>query len=262
MQRIFLLRAYGDFVIALQAIAKSDKKIQVVASEHLSPLYHALLAARAIPPLSIEFIALGIQHGQLNFFTNKHLLSWGSWQQLSLLKAYIKANPNQEGIDYIEHDIRRSVFNCIVGHDFQAVVPADANVYNAYAEWLGLSVANNTFNKIDNTSVLIFPDARLKKKAISPAHIQRIVNTETNQNKQIKIAKFNNSNSTELSYSNFDELIMLIQDAEFIYTADSLPTHIAQLLETPHSIVYSFNGVNRFCTPFALDNKSYIIIHD
>jgi hypothetical protein len=88
MQRIFLLRAYGDFVIALQAIAKSDKKIQIVASEHLSPLYYALLAAGAISPLSIEFIALGIQHGQLNFFTNKHLFSWGTLQQLGKLKAY------------------------------------------------------------------------------------------------------------------------------------------------------------------------------
>jgi hypothetical protein len=221
-----------------------------------------MVAAAILPTLSIEFIALGIQHGQLNFFTNKHLLSWGTWQQLSQLKAYIKANPNQEGIDYIEHDIRRSVFNCIVGHDYQAVVPEDANVYQSYADWLGLSVSNNTSNKIDNASVLIFPDARLKKKAISPAHIQRIVDNEINQNKQIKIAKFNNTNKAELSYSNFDELITLIKHAEFIYTADSLPAHIAQLLETPHSIVYSFNGVNRFCTPFALDNKSYIVIHD
>jgi hypothetical protein len=87
----------------------------------------------------------------------------------------------------------------MIDHDFQAVVPAGANVYNAYAHWLGLSVSNNTSNKIDNASVLIFPDARLKKKAISPAHIQRIVNSESNQNKQIKIARFNNTNKAELS---------------------------------------------------------------
>ncbi|MFM1930388.1 MAG: hypothetical protein RL387_1716 [Bacteroidota bacterium] len=262
MQRIFLLRAYGDFVIALQAIAKSDKKIQIVASDHLAPLYHTMVAAAVLPPLSIQFIALGIQHGQLNFFTNKHLLSWDTWQQLSLLKAYIKANPNQEGIDYIEQDIRRSVFNFIIGHDFQAVVPADANVYNAYSHWLGLSVANNISNKIDNASVLIFPDARLKKKAIIPAHIQRIVKSESNQYKQIKIARFNNTNKAELSYSNFEELISLIQDAGFIYTADSLPAHLAALVKIPHTIVYSFNGVNRFCTPYAFNNKSYIIVND
>ncbi len=262
MQRIFLLRAYGDFVIALQTIAKRDKKIQIVASDHLAPLYHAMVAAAILPPLSIEFMALGIQHGQLNFFTNKHLLSWGTLQQLGKLKAYIKANPNQAGVDYIEQDIRRSVFNFLISHDFQAVVPADANVYNAYAHWLGLSVSNNISKKIDNASVLIFPDARLKKKAISPAHIQRIVKSESNQYKQIKIARFNNTNKAELSYSNFAELITLIQDAGFIYTADSLPAHIAQLIATPHSIVYRFNGVNRFCTPFALDNKSYIVIHD
>lgn len=261
MQRIFLLRAYGDFVIALQAIAKSDKKIQIVASDHLAPLYHALIAAAAIPPLSIEFIALGIQNGQLNFFTNKHLFSLGTIQQLNGLKSYIKANPNPDGVDWIEQDLRRSAFNGMVGHRFKAVVPAGAQVYQAYADWLSLSISNNEFSSMDEASILIFPDARLKKKEINTPYIQTIVNKETNQNKQINIARFNNSNSTELSYSNFDELIGLIHHASFIYTADSLPAHIAQLLEIPHSIVYSFKGVNRFCTPYALDHQSYFETH-
>ena len=262
MQRIFLLRAYGDFVIALQAIAKSDKKIQIVASDHLSPLYHALLAAAVIPPLSIEFITLSIHHGQLNFFTNKHLLSWNTWQQLSKLRAYIKANPNQEGKDYIEQDLRTQAFNLFIGHSFQAVVPAGAKVYQAYAEWLDLSLSSHTLNRKEKVSVLIFPDARLKKKEISPTYIQKIVNQEINLIVQINIARFNNSNSAELSYSNFVELIALIDKADYIYTADSLPAHIAQLIGVPHSIVYTFKGVNRFCTPFALDNKSYIVVHD
>ena len=85
MQRIFLLRAYGDFVIALQAISRSKQKIQIVASDHLAPLYHALIAAKSLNHVSIEFIALGIQQGQLNFFTNKHLLSWNTLKQLSRL---------------------------------------------------------------------------------------------------------------------------------------------------------------------------------
>ena len=91
---------------------------------------------------------------------------------------------------------------------------------------------------------------------------QRVVGYQAWSKTFIKIARFNNTNKAELSYSNFTELITLIQDAGFIYTADSLPAHIAQLIATPHSIVYSFNGVNRFCTPFALDSKSYIVIHD
>ena len=70
MQRLFFLRAYGDFVIGLQQIAKSNKPIHIVASLHLQPLYEALLNAFIIPPLPIEFVNFGITQGQLNYFTN------------------------------------------------------------------------------------------------------------------------------------------------------------------------------------------------
>lgn len=272
MQRIFLLRAYGDFVIAIQAIAKSDKKIMIIASDHLAPLYHALLAAEIIPPLNIEFIALGIQHGQLSFFTNKHLLSWGSLQQLKKLKAYIKANPNRYGKDYIEQEVRIAAFNFIIGHTFEAVVPAGVNVYQAYADWLDIDLEKESLQNsarfyshsttINTKDCIVFPDARLKKKTISTKWIAHLVKTEAGKNKQLKIARFNNQNQQELSYHNFETLINLIKSAQFIYSADSLPVHIAEALAIPHSIVYTFNGVNRFCTPFALKNKSYIEVND
>lgn len=269
MQRIFLLRAYGDFVIALQAIYRSNQKIQIVASDHLAPLYHALIASKALQSLSIEFIALGIKQGQLNFFTNKHLLSWDTSKQLSRLKAYIKSNPNQYGVDWVEHEIRMHLLNFLLGHRFKAVVSVEAKVYQAYDQWLELESAYNqlSFDKTNEAtnegkSFLIFPDARLKKKIISNTTIAQLKHRNLHRNSIIKIARFNNSNHQELSYTNFEELIDLIRAADYIYTSDSAPAHLANFLAIPHSIIYQYKSVNRFCTPYSLENKSYMNLYD
>ena len=44
MHRLFLLRAYGDFVILLQALLESPQKnkYSLIASKHLEPLYQEL----------------------------------------------------------------------------------------------------------------------------------------------------------------------------------------------------------------------------
>lgn len=269
MQRIFLLRAYGDFVIALQAISRSKQKIQIVASDHLAPLYHALITAKALNHVSIEFIALGIQQGQLNFFTNKHLLSWNTLKQLRCLKAYIKSNPNHDGVDWVEHEIRLELFNFLLGQQFKTVVSVDAKVYQAYDAWLKIesgydqmAVGKTNDATNEGKSYLIFPDAKLKKKFISDKTIAQLINRKSHSNSVIRIARFNNSNEEELSYSNFEELIDLIKAADYIYTSDSLPAHIANFLAIPHSIIYQYKSVNRFCTPYALENKSYMNIYD
>jgi hypothetical protein len=259
MQRIFLLRAYGDFVIAIQAIAKSDKKIQIVASDHLAPLYHALLAAGAVPPLSIEFIALGIQNGQLNFFTNKHLLSWATWKQLRFLKAYVKANPNHLGIDYIEQDIRRTTLNVIVGHKFKAVVPAGENVYQAYAHWLKLDhqpLIDEINQQQSINDVLAIPDARLQKRVIQPTLLAALNKYTHCNGLELKIARFNfKIDPTDLVYHNFDQLIQYMFSADFIICTDSLPAHLAYLLKKPHYIFYPKQGMKNFFTPYAIVNN-------
>lgn len=265
MERIFLLRAYGDFVIALQAIAKSKRSIHIIASEHLAPLYQALNTAAVIPPLSIEFIPLGIKNGQLNFFTNKHLFSLDTIKQLSLLKSFIKAHPNRDGVDWVEQGIRIASFNALLGYCFKAVVPEDTNVYQAFDQWLFNASTQQNVDWINteqasnkSNSILIFPDARLEKKAITNLTIAQLCKLDAHNNANFKIARFNNFNKGELSYGNFDTLIHLIQSADYIYTSDSLPAHIAQLLSIPHTIVYTYQGVNRFCTPYALQHQSFI----
>jgi ADP-heptose:LPS heptosyltransferase len=58
-------------------------------------------------------------------------------------------------------------------------------------------------------------------------------------------------------YNNFKELIQLIQEADFIIGADSLPIHLSQLLNKKHFILYPDEGSKAFFTPYALDNNSF-----
>ena len=255
MHRIFLLRAYGDFVIALQAISRSNQKIQIVASDHLAPLYHALIASKALESLSIDFIDLGIQQGQLNFFTNKHLVSWDTVNQLSRLKSYIKANPNHNGIDWVEHPIRIELFNFLLGQNFKAVVSAKEKVYQAYDHWVGIEQVEfqeAVLGDKKSLNIVAIPDARLSKRVIQPAVLELLKKYTISKGFELKVARMRSQiDSTDLVYENFESLINIIQNADFIICTDSLPAHLASLLKKPHYIIYPKQGMTHFFTPYA-----------
>ena len=260
MDRIFLLRAYGDFVIALQAIVKSSSKIHIVASDHLMPLYNALLATGALPNLSIEFIALGIQHGQLGFFTNKQLFSFSSYKQLQLLKNYIQSNPNKDGVDYVEQDRRIGFFNFLLEQTFKPVVQHNTNVYQGYATWLSMPTINVVSSKINDgngLNVLIIPDARLPKRMLQPALISQIKKYIIEHAATWKVARMKLAlDETDLVYNNFDQLVQYIVKADFVVCSDSLSAHLAYFFNKPHYIFYPKNGMTQFFTPYALLHHS------
>jgi hypothetical protein len=230
MCRVFLLRAYGDFAIAVQALPSSD---QIVASLHLKPLYDALLSRACISQRSIDFVDFGIKGSQLNLFTNKEFLGVDTFRQLSKIKEYICLNPGSN--DFVEQSARLSLLNFCTGHSFQALFETGKPVYEAY----GLS-SRSLGEKKGN--MLIFPDARLSKRIIPSSILEQIDG---------RVARFGSD------YSNFEELIELIQSADYIYAADSLPLHLAYLCRKPHFILYPDGGKQDFFTPDALSSGSY-----
>ena len=61
----------------------------------------------------------------------------------------------------------------------------------------------------------------------------------------------------QVVYSNFKTLIQLIQEAELILGADSLPIHLAYLLKKPHYILYPNDYPQLFMTPYAQINNRF-----
>jgi hypothetical protein len=230
MRRVFLLRAYGDFAIAVQALPSSD---QIVASLHLKPLYDALLSRECISPRSIDFVDFGVKGSQLNLFTNKDFLGIDTLCQLSKIKKYTRTNPGFS--DFVEQSARLGLLNFCTNHSFQALFETGKPVYEAY----GLTSRGLGEKK---RNILIFPDARLKKREIPSSVVAQIPG---------RVVRFGKD------YANFEELIDLIQSADYIYAADSLPLHLAYLCRKPHFILYPDGGKQDFFTPDALASGSF-----
>jgi hypothetical protein len=290
MHRLFLLRAFGDFVILLQALMQSPQKNKytIIASKHLQPLYDELALAIDLTSIQIQFINFGITNTQLSLFTNKHLLSLNTIKELIQIKKFVEQNPNTEGTDYIEQDKRIGLFNAITGLNFNSIISTDF-VYSTYAKFFDIQNANKKVdnkegkeinevefkegvefdnNKLNSKKVLLFPDTRQAKKNIPSNLISNLENELAAKGYALEIAYFKeaptnttvNNTATktkQVVYSNFKTLIQLIRDAELILGADSLPIHLAYLLNKPHYILYPNGYPQLFMTPYAQINNRF-----
>ena len=279
MHRLFLLRAYGDFVILLQALMQSPQKNKytIIASKHLQPLYDELALVIDLTSIQIQFINFGITNTQLSLFTNKHLLSLNMLNELKQIKNFVQQNPNTQGTDYIEQDKRIGLFNVITGLHFNSIVSKDP-VYISYAKFFDIQDINKELqkeegqavenNKLNSKKFLLFPDTRQAKKNIPSALISKLENEIEAKGYTLEIAYFKeaptstNANNTatktkQVVYSNFKTLIQYIQEAELILGADSLPIHLAYLLKKPHYILYPNGYPQLFMTPYAQINNRF-----
>jgi hypothetical protein len=278
MHRLFLLRAYGDFVILLQALLECPQKNKytIIASKHLQPLYEELALVINVSNIQIQFIDFGISNTQLSLFTNKYLLSLNMLNELKKIKNFVKQNPNQEGQDYIEQDKRIGLFNAITGLSFNSIISTDS-VYSTYAKFFENKelqkeegqVAEN--NKPNSKKVLLFPDTRQAKKNIPSSLISKLENEIASKGYTLEIAYFKqvpdiattfnekgaSAKNNKAVYTNFKTLIQLIIDAELILGADSLPIHLAYLLKKPHYILYPNGYPQLFMTPYAQINNRF-----
>jgi ADP-heptose:LPS heptosyltransferase len=276
MHRLFLLRAYGDFAILLQALIQSPQKnkYQIIASKHLQPLYEELALVIDLSSIQIQFIDFGIINTQLSLFTNKHILSLNTLKELKQIKNFVKQNPNKEGQDYIEQDKRIGLFNAITGLHFNSII-SNEPVYISYAKFFEIQNTKTEEikagdDKLNSKKVLLFPYTRQAKKNIPSTLINKLENEIAAKGYTLEIAYFkqvpgiattfndkNTSNSNKVEYANFKTLIQLIQETELILGADSLPIHLAYLLKKPHYILYPNGYPQLFMTPYAQINNRF-----
>jgi ADP-heptose:LPS heptosyltransferase len=258
MHRLFLLRAYGDFVILLQALIQSPQKNKytIIASKHLQPLYEELASVIDLTSIQIQFVNFGITNTQLSLFTNKHLLSLNMLNELKQIKKFIKQNPNTEGQDYVEQTTRIIAINTLTGIEFKAIIQPNA-IYSNYNNFFKNTTRKN-YQDEEIKNILIIPDARLKKRALKMELIESIKQHYTTKAKKITTARFKNkTNGDDFVYNDFKDLIKYIQEADFIIAADSLPIHLCELFSKPHFMLFPNGHPRNFITPYALDNNSF-----
>lgn len=252
--QLLLLRAYGDFLIALHLATKNQLKlpIRLIASAHLEPLFKALPIV--LPPnLSIEFHSFHIRNNLFGFFTDRYLFTKQTLGELLALKKFIQSNRNETPF-YLEQKKRSFFLSIFCAHPIKYIIEQE-NVYESYARFFKADLASlsNIQWPIElvQKKVLLIPDARQSKRKITPEIIQLIQSSIETKKANLTIGTFS------VHYNNFNELVSLIQQHDIIIGSDSMPIHLAQLLGKPHYIVYPQLVNPQFFTPFALKHQSY-----
>jgi ADP-heptose:LPS heptosyltransferase len=257
---ILALRSYGDYVILLNSIKHAGIKesIKIVVSNHLKPLHEALNANFSA---NFEFIFkdFGIKNGLLGFFTNRYFFSLNTFFEIFKLSIFIKNLSINEEKVFLEHSARKTLLNLFLGKKLQHLYK-DGNVYDAFGCFFDFKPNDKTFQmpKFHSTNkVLIFPDSRKKNKVINEETMKQLCSNLTHLNVDFKIAKFGslkNENSqldNQIVYRDFEELVLLIRDCDFVISSDSVPVHIAEFLEKQHMILYNDKVNYNWLTPFA-----------
>ncbi len=260
MDTILLLRSFGDFVIALYHLP-ADKPVRLVASSHLKDLYQSFYPFLNPAQQSVQFLDIGIQHNLLAAFTNRYFFSFQNLRELKELRKIVLDNtqknehPQEQAYSeklFLEQKRRAWVLKLTTGFSFGSI-HQNGNVYDAWSRFYGhetpIKQATISFKKL-----LIFPDSRLERKVINEDVIQQIEMGVSEMGIEVIRAHFGMANHPASFYTNFSELIKLIQEADFVISSDSLPAHIAQLLQKPHAIVYASKINHEWVTPFARAN--------
>ncbi len=261
---LFLLRAYGDFTIALSIAAHSPNKEQflVVASKHLEPLYTAL-APHLSAFVPIRFIDFGIDGQLMRCFTNKFILHPHTFRELSSLRRFVQEQLKDETL-YLEQQKRIFFPRIFCGKHFKPIV-TNAPVYKSYARFLSVSLTefeNIPFDRnLQGKKVLILPDSRQPNKIVNTILVKKLQDQLDTQKAEVILAFFQKAEvsitGNKIVYNNFQELINLINNTDLLIGGDSLPVHIAQILYKPHYILYPASKTRNFFTPFSVKNNTY-----
>lgn len=278
MRRLFLLRAYGDFVIAIRSamLSANPSGIKFISSNHLYPLFEAISSVIDTSQLDISFEDFGIDLGQLNLFTNRHLFHKSTLEQARKIKKYLIENPSPDTeVEILEQRRKKGALQFITRKKFECIVNKDF-VYQEYANFFGHEPNSKFINdNLEKKHFLLLPDARISKRNIPQEIIQSIIKEVNQRGASMQVAYFKRVSQVNRTgrpikvqmqtdlifnqtvYNNFKELIQLIQEADFIIGADSLPIHLSQLLNKKHFILYPGGGSKAFFTPYTVARQYY-----
>lgn len=263
---VLLLRAFGDFLIAVHLASKSRTRspITLIASKHLEPLYEAI--APELPGnIHISFHDFKIRGQMMGCFTNKFLFHPRTCIELLTLRNFVHKQVPEATV-YLEQKKRAFLPRLFCVYPFHFIVER-GSVYKAYADFFSVplqqmeDVAFKTAKKI-----LVIPDARQTKRVISERVIQIIRDSYGTGGTEIIVARFKKEETPDsgdaVMYHSFGELVSLIRNADLFIGSDSMPVHLAQFLGKPHYILYPRSVPPSFFTPFALRHKTYFTFED
>jgi hypothetical protein len=256
---VLLLRAFGDFIIALNALVSSNRKdtLNIVASRHLEPLYAAIPPAYRPADISLAFQDFGIRKNMLRCFSNRYLISLDTLNELAALRSYIKQKTGA-GRWLLEQKRRSGIVSFFTGTKFGHIAGQE-NIYKAYDAFFESNMSATRFEPTPQPGkVLVIRDARIRSRNIPPGIIEKISKQYELRGTQVTVGFFRSAPQGidgVVCYQDFEELVALVMAADLVITPDSMPAHLCQLLSKPHYILHPAAVEDQFFTPFALQHQ-------
>lgn len=277
---IVFLRSFGDFTIAISVLRDSSSHANhaFYASRHLEPLYNDLKASLTDIDLNIQFIDFGIKKKIFGYFTNKHSFELHSFRELMKLKKWLKDEGLKvEGFRGLEggrtqlfFEQRRKLWMIapFIGSSFPYIHKKSRNIYDSYLTHFGVAPQMLAFQQSSTAfhTILVLPESRKKSKSFQPIFIHALASSLIKQGFHVTTAFFKNIQTVPegkvAAHDSFSDLISLIQSADLVITADSLPAHLSQLLHRPHFVCYEGKPNTEWLTPYARQTKAFGVLGD
>lgn len=249
METVFLLRSYGDFVIALSGSRSRQmgSPLRMVASDHFRPLYQAIAGMKIVQDLSdIEFADLGVRYGLMACFTNRHFFSAANIQELKKLRSFMATIPDDHDL-FLEQKSRAGFIAAITGRQFSFIHDGTENIYDAYGKFFHVKDVpfhNKGQADPDSRSIVnLFPGSRKKEKRLPVHWVSQIKDQYLAKGIQIQLAglagELLDHTGPQQLFGNFRELCELVAGSDYIISSDSLPAHLAYLFKIPLEVHYN-----------------------
>jgi hypothetical protein len=295
---IVFLRSFGDFTIAISVLRDSTSHANhaFYASRHLEPLYNDLKAALPDIELNIQFIDFGIRKKIFGYFTNKHSFELHSFRELMKLKKWLRGEGfkglgverfrglgmNGEGLGvegfkglgssgiqlFFEQRRKQWMIAPFMCKTFPYIHKKSRNIYDSYLAHFGVAPQMLAFQQSSTAfhKILVLPESRKKSKSFQPTFIHALASNLIKQGLDVTTAFFKNIQTVPegkvATHDSFSNLISLIQAADLVITADSLPAHLSQLLHRPHFVCYEGKPNTEWLTPYARQTKAFGVLGD
>lgn len=252
---LIFLRSFGDFAMAISVLRQSriTDEWTFYASAHLEPLYKELIPFLPNVNINIHFVDIGIRKNVFGYFTNRHSIEFYSMVELLNLKKVLR---ELNGEIHFEQRKKQWFIAPVLGRTYPFIHDHTCNVYESFCRKFNVPIEHLHYATASTYKhILILPESRKPSKALPPSFIEKIKMVAQEKGKEVQTAYFKKQNAT--SYHSFTELIEMIMAADLIITADSLPAHLAQLLQKPHFIYYPDKMNEEWITPFAKTNHMF-----
>lgn len=255
------IRSFGDFIISASVIKNySDVKVPVLLPNYFKEIYKTIDG-----DLIFDFVSNINFNNQPAYFEMYKVRNFKNiFRLLNDIKITSELDSSKNYL--LDFRSRRLSFlnkNFSWPNDYENIYQAKYKLFKKFFPLKDENLCKIPLQSSKFNNVIIFPESRIQSKEINNKLLFDI--TSKFQNSNITVARYSSDHKitdnkqNAIYYSNFDQLIKLINSHDLVISSESLPYHLASFYNKPHFVIYQqtkhFKAT--FMTAFMNKNSYY-----